>query len=112
MLRRDEGAESSGESGLLTGGVMNGAATSLFRIRRSGTQLERAAADRATMPRTLLLRLAARLAASPLPLLDAVRLDLERELADLLAATLRDHLRPVVHVHHDARGDADTFIPN
>jgi hypothetical protein len=65
------------------------------------------------MPRRLLVRLALRLAASPLPLLDEVRLDLERELIDLMTPTSTVRVGPVVIVvHEDAHGDYDTTLPN
>jgi hypothetical protein len=46
------------------------------------------------MPRRLLVRLALRLAKSPLPLLDPVRLDLEREIIDLMTPTSTVRVRP------------------
>lgn len=75
-------------------------------------QLLRPPADMAIMPRRLLARMAALLDASPLPLTDPVRLDLEAELLSFLAAPSAPRLRRRVFViEADARGEHDT-LPN
>lgn len=62
------------------------------------------------MPRRLLVRLRLRLERSPLPLLDPVRLEIERELIDLTTPTVIAQARPVgVLVRDDARRIEDTF---
>lgn len=65
------------------------------------------------MPRRLLVRLRRRLDASYLRVSDPVRLELERELLDLMTPTVAVRRRPVVvFIHDDAHGDHDTTLPN